>query len=147
MWNRADAPNPDIQLHDQHTASMSSDRTRRNLYHDLVVPMCVQRPLLCEIFLYLGSCFLAETGRLSATKLMDTKGRAIHKLNEALRHTQPATGEEVIVAIIMIINNVSHSSPRNGAGPCSSGCRAHPPLPARDCPAVVYLAPGNSQNI
>ncbi len=71
------------------------------------MPLCVQRPLLSEIYLYLGACFLAETGQLSLTKVMDAKGRAIHHLNAALRSTQPTTGEEVIVAIILIINNVS----------------------------------------
>jgi hypothetical protein len=99
----------DVQLHEQHTSSLRTVSDKPDPYQRLILPLCAQSPLLSQIFLYLGACFLAETGRLSPTKVMDAKGRAIHHLNAALRDTAPTAGDEVIVAIILIINNVSPS--------------------------------------
>ncbi|KAH8879023.1 hypothetical protein GQ53DRAFT_739394 [Thozetella sp. PMI_491] len=94
-----------VQLHEQHTSSLRTVSDKPDPYQRLILPLCAESPLLSQIFLYLGACFLAETGRLSPTKVMDAKGRAIHHLNVALRDTAPTAGDEVIVAIILIINN------------------------------------------
>ncbi|TDZ38265.1 hypothetical protein CTRI78_v010907 [Colletotrichum trifolii] len=73
-------------------ASLNGDPDPNNPFVRHYAPFCLQDPVVVQIVMYASACYLHETGHISRTALMMSKGHAIQMLNRRISLGQGPTG-------------------------------------------------------